>query len=416
MTDAEKIALCRQRMEADGPAEDWYDELDPANTATFPLFAAVFNLRYPKPPRLQDSRATLMSRVIECRLDEAVIGKETEHKGRRVYGQVKWALTIKKLVDTVPDPTGIMIPQAVEDLPKLMRKKLLWSFDTWQELVDAVTGISQQEIKYAQEKGDGRKKSDIPNTSTLTPVADRLAKTTLFSPSTPCINWNTTPPIPQSPTRPQTQYQRQPSQDFFANPAPMAQGNLFYQTRPANYAIPETPSKQMPFSQERAENLRRNLPLIHPMTDAGRRAYEQQRRAWHDRNGEHRADDTCPYPLTPGTSQIGSKEHYKCGKASAQGARPHTARDCTEIPIPVPKANWRAPAANILGTRGPLLRPQVIVNPPITPIRQVDAYSQGHIPMTCTYQQPQYEIEPWMYETLIEYYETPGNGSESHQR
>ena len=172
-----------------------------------------------------------MSRVQECRLDEADIGKETEYEGRKVYGQVKWALTIKKHADAIPDPTGILIPQAIDNLPRLIRKKLLRSFNTWQELVDAVADISQQEIRYAQEKEDGRKRSETPNASTLTPVADRLAKTTLFSPSTPRINWNAAPQIPHTPftpTRQQTQYPRQQSQDFFANPVPMAQSNLFY--------------------------------------------------------------------------------------------------------------------------------------------------------------------------------------------
>jgi hypothetical protein len=421
-TDADKLALCRQRMEAHGPAEDWYDDLQPADIATFTTFTAAFNLKWPKLPRIQDSRATLMSRVQECRLDEADIGKETKYEGRRVYGQVKWALTIKKHADAVPDPTGIMIPQAVDNLPKLIRKKLLRSFNTWQELVDTVTDISQQEIRYAQEKEDGRKRSEMPNASTLTPIADRLAKTTLFSPSTPRVNWNTAPQIPQTPqtpftpTRQQTQYPRQQSQDFFVNPAPMAQSNLFYQTRPANYAMPQTPTKQFPFLQERADNLRQTLPSMHPPTDAGRRTYEQQRHEWHDRNGDRRADDTCPYPLTPGTAPIGSKECYKCGKAPAQGMRPHTARECTETPVPPHEANWRALAANILGTRGPLQRPQMIVNPPITPIRQVDAYNQGHMPTTYTYQQPQYGTDSWIYQVPAEYYDNnSGNGLESHQ-
>ena len=178
----------------------------------------------------------------------------------------------------------------------------------------------------------------------------------------------------------------------------------------------QTPTKQFPFLQERADNLHQTLPPIHPPTDAGRRAYEQQRREWHDRNGDRRADDTCPYPLTPGTAPICSKECYKCGKTPAQGTRPHTARECMETPIPLHEANWRALAANILGTRGLLQRPQMIVNPPITPIRQVDAYNQGHTPTTYMYQQPQYGTDPWTYQAPAEYYDNnSGNGQESHQ-
>ena len=50
-------------IEADGPAEEWYDDLALADVTTFQTFTAAFNLKWPKPPRIQDSRVTLMSRV-----------------------------------------------------------------------------------------------------------------------------------------------------------------------------------------------------------------------------------------------------------------------------------------------------------------------------------------------------------------
>ena len=65
----------------------------------------------------------------------------------------------------------------------------------------------------------------------------------------------------------------------------------------------------------RMEALKQNARDPYPDTQEGRRAYEADMTKWHVRYGDaNRADETRPYPLTPGTLPVGQGECFWCGR------------------------------------------------------------------------------------------------------
>lgn len=144
----------------------------------------------------------------------------------------------------------------------------------------------------------------------------------------------------------------------------MRPGNLFYNSphngqtpqTPQTPRIPQTPHTPQALAMFRSNDLRladarANALPHHPDTPGGKAAYDVQITTWRAANpGRIKPNEYCPYPLTPGTSELASNECFGCGHAG------HRANDCPSSgSIPDPERSWRAIAAVIYGvirTRG----------------------------------------------------------------
>ncbi|KAJ7902982.1 hypothetical protein B0H13DRAFT_2335418 [Mycena leptocephala] len=77
---------------------------------------------------------------------------------------------------------------------------------------------------------------------------------------------------------------------------------------------------------------------IHPHTAAGVTAYNQQIAVYTQKYGSSKPSEDRPYPLSPGTTAVGSGERHKCGLIG------HYSADCTtanNLLIPDVEARWR---------------------------------------------------------------------------
>jgi len=150
----------------------------------------------------------------------------------------------------------------------------------------------------------------------------------------------------------------------------------------------------------RATDARANNLPQHANTAAGLVLYNVQVVAWNKTNpGRLKANEYCPYPLTPGTAALGSNECFGCGHVG------HRATDCPNPnSIPQHERGWRAIAAIIFGF-----------------IRGRDTASVRYVGYAPT---PQYETrQPWyvqdnpypQYESEQPYheYQNQGNGEGS---
>jgi hypothetical protein len=95
----------------------------------------------------------------------------------------------------------------------------------------------------------------------------------------------------------------------------------------------------------RAADARANALPQHADTPGGRVLYTAQVAAWNKAfPGRLKANEFCPYPLTPGTAALGSNECFGCGHVG------HRATDCPNPnSIPPHERGWRAIAAIIFG-------------------------------------------------------------------
>ncbi|KAJ7663446.1 hypothetical protein B0H17DRAFT_1211698 [Mycena rosella] len=78
--------------------------------------------------------------------------------------------------------------------------------------------------------------------------------------------------------------------------------------------------------------------LIHPRTPASIASYNEQVAAYTRKHGSRQPTEDHPYPLTPGTVAVGSRECHKCGHIG------HFGGDCTgtsDLHIPDVEAKWR---------------------------------------------------------------------------
>ena len=75
----------------------------------------------------------------------------------------------------------------------------------------------------------------------------------------------------------------------------------------------------------------------HPSTEAGGAAYHLQVTEWHRANPHIKPDERHPYPLTPGSVPVSSRECWGCGLLGHMSGAPV----CAGQTLPEPERDWR---------------------------------------------------------------------------
>jgi len=112
----------------------------------------------------------------------------------------------------------------------------------------------------------------------------------------------------------------------------------------------------------------------HPNTPEGLAAYQAQVVAWHAKNPNQRPDEQHPYPLTPDTVGVGSRECWGCGQQGhAQGAPV-----CAGAILPDYEQEWRRIAGFIARAynKERFVASQQVNYIAYSPYMQYPAYSQ----------------------------------------
>ncbi|GLB43983.1 hypothetical protein LshimejAT787_1501670 [Lyophyllum shimeji] len=376
-------------------AERWYQALPATDKASWQALYAAFTAKWPLPTIVEPTRDELLKRLHDTKLEEDMVGQlvgETD----KVYSHVKWAEDIRALTDVLEDDRGHLIPEVRRGLPLVVRRLLPASGQsTWAAFLSAVTDLSPVRIddelehmaRYgpaAQVQAQAQPGNWQKDMNALTAQFSNAA--VIRSPArAPPPSYHYRPafaayqPQPQqqqiAPNTPQTNSRQAPphmtpgndatprvrnanaAQPFatptrndgnpFMTNTPAPAGSLFNPRTPGNNTTPETPSR-MPGTELARRAV--ELSMVYPATPEGIAMYTEALQRWEAMHTPSREVDfqTPPYPLTPGTKNIGSRECFKCGQDG------HIARVCTNQQVNQREQRWRGQIARWLyGRRAP---------------------------------------------------------------
>ena len=447
---ATKLYRFSKALEPGRPAEDWFHSLTDLQKDDWDVFYLAFKERWPLPTIVEPSREELLQKLDQTRLTVEEVGATIERDGDRIYTHVAWAEEVKVLVDVLDDAKGYLIPQVRRNLPLTIRLILPTNLYSWSTFLAAVKSISMDRIADQQESTEALR-SDILQTMSIMMtrenqqpqqpqqcnMATRMAEAnlTLNSESpvvchTPAyhdiskINATTPGPMPSVPTGTTVRQTYSPTQQWNTR-LPTTTSNQCF-NRPINtssgsfpsnnsestlhtnsyFSNQKTPIPQTPIpngTQLTNQDLARKAIAVSstfPDTPEGRANYQTALQAWEAIYPPAREVDftTAPYPLTPGTAPLGSRECYRCGISGHHITRDHD----PAIPvINIREQHWRALVnRSLLQTR---------------PRMDFSSISQSNTQ----------DEEPMLYDPAIyntaqldysdsEEYENQGNGEEDH--
>ena len=336
MSEERKTAAFFNRLKSGNTAEEWYEALPIRDKATWATTKAAFLVRWPKKTASSKSAHDKSNRLKEHVLKEEELGVWQEEDGRDELSHVLWADKILSLANDVPDPAGLLIPEVRRLLPAVIRECINSEFPNWEDFVRAIKAISKSSIDDALEK-EKKLRNAIDESRAATAAARALLQQSPTAPLRHMLRNTTISQYPQPPI-PQPQF-RQSTPAPPLQPVPQGRGQASTNSFPLQAPF-------VPRSNElRAADARNNALIHHPNTAAGLALYAAQIVAWNKAfPGRLKANEHCPYPLTPGTAALASNECFSCGHIGHRGP------ECpTPNSIPPHERGWRAIAAIIFG-------------------------------------------------------------------
>jgi hypothetical protein len=424
-------------LEPGGRAEEWFNELTPAEKATWKETVKAFKKEWPMEKRLELTRDERRRKLLDIKLKKEDLREKVGEEGKKRWSHVEWADKVKRAAKAAGDTQGFLIPQALDNLPKLIRRLLPGQDieDDWDKFTEAVKEIPLRKIEEALE--DEKQNEEVTNT-----MARLLAGTTIqshepnpttgryanqitnhtyqrfpsYTPMTTRYNAQRQQiPNPQhqanrpqaTPAQPQTPGN---GNDPFAGNATLRPNNIMYGYRnPQVSPLAERPgAKGKSFYDLAVEAVMNSVSQSR--TEESWKRYEAAMKTWIEVHGEGPANYmTQPLPLTPGTAKLGSGECFRCGKVTDPA---HRGAECHDQPIPPRESNWRAYVARAYNQGRARIPTQFNTPAPTqqnltTPIHMINVNAWD---VTEDY-------DPHIYDSAKMYFEEEGeqgNGEESH--
>ena len=287
------------------------------------------------------SKTERIQTLKEWLLKPEELGKKVEGPGgAQIWSHVKWATGLASRVRNAEDTTGFLLSDVHKALPRPVRDLICTEpRKSYDELAAAVLALDTTDLKdaaaaYARDEETARLAREPASPTKV--LRDTLTATHLQTPH----QQYRAPPMP--------------TQNPFQTPG--GQGNLFGAGRGSilpfrgggpgalgmggGTARPQIPAAQplrnRPAVIRHQDLLQYALPH-HPNTADGQTAYQTQVTTWHAANPNRKPDEQHPYPLTPGTPAVGSRECWDCGQKGHMQSAPV----CAGATLPEPERDWR---------------------------------------------------------------------------
>ncbi|KAK7682228.1 hypothetical protein QCA50_014815 [Cerrena zonata] len=335
-------------LKADSTADVWYENWKTANpgdkddwTKVSEAFEKKFGRSEKKVFKRPEAMNILISMIDDidaCKLGSYDQSSQMDYHVLQLDKIVSEALKMGCADD--------MAEEVKDHLPKTLREMLekQGMIEKWEELRTAGKKVQAYKLKKVmeEEKEKERKKEDEEARIRQLDAATRRMDATLrdFQRGRSTVSASPTAALRQGLQsiplgRPASQQYIQPDRNnpFLTSDQPRS-GNLF--APPPRRALP---------GHVRLQALRQNTANLvqHKPDDAGLAAYRIQVDEWQRRNPNTRnPDETRPYPLKPGTAELGSGECFRCGQLN------HRQNDCQNVPLDERETSWRRTASFII--------------------------------------------------------------------
>ena len=218
-----------------------------------------------------------------------------------MMGWAIWIGKIRWLSAQAKDREGALIGIMYENLPDILKKHMKPEYKDWDEFIKEVQDVKESDI-WQSLKEDNRivtlewQLSEQSQHQFITPSASRppLAPT---SPTVPLRAMMSNfvvsrPSVVSQPSNPTSQ-----SNNPFLQGGTMSSTNLF-----TGYSA----QHRLPAKRMSGLTTNTHRKLHHANTTLGWSAYEANKAEWiHIHSCKWGPDETCPYPLTPGTQPVG---------------------------------------------------------------------------------------------------------------
>ncbi|KAG6808651.1 hypothetical protein H0H92_003386 [Tricholoma furcatifolium] len=287
-SDADKVQYFEWSLKDGSPAMEWFAGLTAEQRASWASLCLAFDDRWPAGRVSTKSQTEKQEELAEARIKEEDLGTKAKVNGVEMYSHIAWADKVERLAKAIPDDNNLLVRATRDNMAPSLRSLVPHSNNTWSTFCAAVRNVSVAKLKEKKAKRAANEK-----------MKDDL-KTVLKA--------QQAPPTPSKVLA--------ATLDRFRLGAPIPPPN-FTQTRnpvaPRPAAPPTATNRPGRTDAEKWAMIQR-LPAPVPATEASRTAHAVLVAQWLSTNtGMTAATEDRPFPLKPGTAQLGSGECTGCG-------------------------------------------------------------------------------------------------------
>ena len=318
-TDDLKKKQFKYYLQADSPADEWFEGLTVGDKKDWNSIEDAFNKRWPRKKAAKKTTEEYEEEITGLKLKTEDLGKKEKTAGREVYSHIAWADKMGTIVKGAKiETTTTYIGHVRKELPRSLREKVGAGHADWTAFLQAVRDV---DVDYIRDEADIWRKEQEEK-EILRERVQQLEKLTA-SPTAPLRQQMTSFNIGSHTPNPV----QQPQQTTLAPANPFTstsggRGNLFQPAQTMNPSQGNNPRPPATQADRTALLTRLQKYPHHPDSEAGRQAHRAQQAEWVKTHGLGTlVTESTPYPLRPGTSPVGSGECFTCGITGHMGRR-----------------------------------------------------------------------------------------------